>query len=83
MNFEKINRAIRKDGVNVLKAFINDFLNDVMIFLLNNKIERMLKFDTYSSSKKTIFEIFSINHSSFRLNLTFFNFDEINVVRFL
>ena len=39
MNFEKINRTIWKDDVNVLKAFINDFLNDVVILLSNNKIE--------------------------------------------
>ena len=83
MNFKKINRAIRKDGVNVLKTFINIVLNDVVISLLNNEIERMLKLDTYSLSKKMIFKTFSINCSFFRLNLTFFNFDEINVVRFL
>ena len=82
-NFKKINRAIRKDNVNVLKTFINDFLSDVVIFLSNKKIERMFKLDTYSSLKKTIFETFSINRSSFRLNSTFFNFDKINVVRFL
>ena len=39
MNFEKINRAIRKDNVSVLKTFINDFLNDVVIFRSNNEIE--------------------------------------------
>ena len=74
---------IRKDDVNVLKAFINDFLNNVVIFLLNNEIERMFKLDIYLFSKKTIFEISLINRSSFCLNLTSFNFDEINVVRFL
>ena len=83
MNFEKINRTIRENDVNVLKTFINDFLNNVIIFLLNNEIERMFKFDIYSFSKKTIFETFSINRSSFRLNSTSFNFDEINVVQFL
>ena len=83
MNFEKINRAIRKSNVNVLKTFINDFLNDVVIFLSNNEIERMFKFNTYSFLKKTNFKIFSINRSSFHLNSIFFNFDEINVVRFL
>ena len=82
-NLKKIDRAIRKDDVNVLKAFINDFLSDVVIFLLNNEIERMFKFDTYSPSEETIFETFSINHSSFRLSPTFLSFDEINVVRFL
>ena len=82
-NLEKINRAIRKDDVNVLKTFINDFLSDAVIFLLNNKIEQMFKLDTYSLSKKTIFKIFSINHSSFRLNPTSFSFDKINVIRFL
>ena len=81
--FEKIDQMIWKDDVSVLKAFINDFLNDVMIFLSSNEIERMLKFDTYSLLKKTIFETFSINRSFFRLNSIFFNFDEINVVRFL
>ena len=83
MNFKKIDRAIWKDGVNVLKTFINNFLNDVVIFLSNNEIERMFKFDTYSFSKKAIFETFSINRSFFCLSSTFFNFDEINVVRFL
>ena len=83
MNFEKINQTIRENDVNVLKTFINDFLNDVVIFLLNNEIEQMFKLDTYSFSEKTIFETFSINRSSFRLNSTFFNFNEINVVRFL
>ena len=82
-NFEKIDRAIWKNDVNVLKAFINDFLNDVVISLLNNEIERMFKFDTYSFLKKTIFKIFLINRSFFCLNLIFFSFDEINVVRFL
>ena len=51
-NFEKINRAIRENDVNILKTFINDFLNDVMISLLNNEIEWIFKFDTYSLSKK-------------------------------
>ena len=83
MNFEKINRAIREDGVSVLKTFINDFLSDVVIFLLSNEIERMLKLDTYPSSEKTIFETSSINRSFFRLSSTSFSFDEINVVRFL
>ena len=83
MNFEKIDRAIWKDDVSVLKTFINNFLSDVVIFLLNNKIERMFKFNTYSLSKKMIFKTFSINRLSFRLNSTSFNFDEINVVRFL
>ena len=83
MNFEKINRAIREGDVSVLKTFINDFLNDVIIFLSDNEIERMLKFDIYLFSEKVIFKIFSINRSSFRLNLTFFNFDEINVIQFL
>ena len=83
MNFERINRTIQKDDVNVLKTFINDFLNDVVIFLSNNEIKRMFKLDTYSFSKRTIFETFSINRSPFHLNSTFFNFDEINVVRFL
>ena len=83
MNLEKINRTIRKDDVNILKTFINDFLNDAVIFLSNNKIEQMLKLDIYSLSKKTIFETFSINCSFFRLNPTFFNFNKINVVRFL
>ena len=82
-NFEKINRAVWKDDVSVLKTFINDFLSDVVIFLSSNKVERMFKLNTYSFSKKTIFETFSINRSSFHLNSTFFNFDEINVVRFL
>ena len=82
-NFEKINRTIRKDDVSVLKAFINDFLNDIIIFLLNNEIERMLKLNTYSLSEKTIFKTFLINRSFFNLSLTSFNFDEINVVRFL
>ena len=82
-NFKRINRAIRENDVNVLKTFINDFLNDAVIFLSNNKINRMLKFDTYSFSKKTIFEIFSINRSSFHLNSTSFNFNEINVVQSL
>ena len=82
-NLEKINWTIRKNDVNVLKMFINDFLNDVVIFLSNNKVERMFKFDTYSLSKKTIFETFSINRSFFRLSSTSFNFDEINVVQFL
>ena len=79
-NFKKINRTIREDDVNILKTFINDFLNDVVIFLLNNEIERMLELNTYSSSEKMIFETFSINCSSFRLSSTSFNFDEINVV---
>ena len=80
MNFKKINRAIRKDDVNVLKIFINDFLNNVIIFLLNNEIERMFKFNTYLFLEKMIFEIFLINRSFFRLNSAFFNFDKINVV---
>ena len=63
--------------------FINDFLNDVIIFLLNNEIERMFELDIYSFSKKANFETFLINHSSFRLNSTSFNFNKINVVRFL
>ena len=74
---------IQKDDVNVLKTFINDFLNNVVIFLSNNKIERMFKFDIYLLLKKTIFETFSINRSSFRLNSTSFNFDKINVVQTL
>ena len=82
-NFEKINRAIQKDDVNVLKTFINNFLNNVVIFLLSNEIERMLKLNTYSLSKKTIFETSLINRSFFCLNTTFFSFDEINVIRFL
>ena len=82
-NFEKINQTIRKDDVNVLKTFINDFLSDIVIFLSNNEVERIFKFNTYSFSKKTIFETFSINRLFFRLNSTFFNFDEINVVWFL
>ena len=82
-NLEKINRAIQKNDVNILKTFINNFLSDVVIFLSNNEIERMFKFDTYSFSKKTIFETFSINRSSFHLNSTSFNFDKINIVRFL
>ena len=83
MNFKKINRTIQKNDVSVLKTFINDFLNDVVIFLSNNEIERMFKLDTYSFLKKTIFKTFSINRSFFHLNSTFFNFDKINVVRFL
>ena len=82
-NLEKINRVIRKGGVNVLKTFINDFLNDAVILLSNNRVERMLKFDTYSFSEKTIFETFSINRSSFCLSPTSFSFDEVNVVQFL
>ena len=74
---------IQKNGVNVLKAFINDFLSNIMIFLSNNEIEQMFKFNTYLLLKEMIFETFSINRSSFRLNSTFFNFNEINVVRFL
>ena len=74
---------IRENGVNVLKAFINDFLNDVVIFLLNNEIERMFKLNTYSFLKKTIFETFLINRSFFHLNSTSFNYNKINVVRFL
>ena len=83
MNFKEINRTIRKDDVNVLKTFINDFLNDIMIFLSNNEIEQMFKFNIYLFLKKTIFKTFSINRSLFRLNSISFNFDEINVVRFL
>ena len=83
INFEKINRAIRKDNVSVLKAFINDFLNNVMISSLNNEIERMFKFDTYLFSEKAIFETFSINRLFFCLSSTFFNFDEIDVIQFL
>ena len=63
--------------------FINNSLNDVIIFLLNNKIERMFKFDTYSFSEKMIFETFLINCSLFCLSSTFFNFDKINVIQFL
>ena len=74
---------IRKSDVNVLKTFINDFLSDVVIFLSNNEIKRMFKFNTYLFSEKMIFETFSINRSFFYLSSTFFNFDEINVVRFL
>ena len=65
MNFEKslnkcrcknnVNRTNREESINVLKTFINDFLNDVVISLLNNEVERMLKFNTYSSSKKKRF----------------------------
>ena len=69
--------------MNVLKTFINDFLNDIIISLLNNKIERMFKFNTYSLLEKTIFKTFLINYLFFRLNLTSFNFDEINIVQFL
>ena len=79
-NFKRINRTIRKNDVNVLKTFINDFLNDVVISLSSNEIKQMFKFNTYLFSKKIIFETFSINHSFFRLSSTFFNFDEINVV---
>ena len=82
-NFEKINRAIQKGGVSILKTFINDFLNDAVIFLSDNGIERIFKLDTYSFSKKAISETFSINCSLFRLSSTSFNFNEINVVRFL
>ena len=82
-DFEKINWMIWKNDINVLKAFINDFLNDVVIFLSNNEIKRMLKFNTYSFSKKAIFEIFSINRWFFCRNSTFFNFAVINVVQFL
>ena len=82
-NFEKINWAIQKGDVNVLRTFINNFLNDVIIFLSDNEIERMFKFNIYLFSEKTIFEIFLINRSSFRLNLTSFSFDKINIVRFL
>ena len=82
-DLERINRTIRKDGVGVLKTFINDFLDDAVIFLSNNEIERMFKLDTYPPSEKTISETFSINRSLFRLSSTSFNFDEINVVRFL
>ena len=69
--------------MNVLKAFINNFLNDVVISLSNNEIERMLEFNIYLFLKKANFETFLINCSPFYLNSTFFNFDEINVVRFL
>ena len=83
MNFEEINQTIRKNDVNVLKTFINDFLSDVVIFLSNNKIERIFKLDIYLFLKRMIFKIFSINCSSFHLNSTSFNFNKINVVRFL
>ena len=43
----KINRAKRERDVNILKAFINDFLNDVVIFLKSsNEIDLILKFKT-------------------------------------
>ena len=80
MNFEKINWTIWKNDVSVLKTFINDSLNDVIIFLSNNEIERMFKFNIYSFLKEIIFEIFFINYSSFRLNSIFFNFNKINIV---
>ena len=82
-NFKKIDWTIRENGVNVLKAFINDFLNDAVIFLSNNEIKQIFELNTYLFSEKTIFETFSINCSFFRLNSTSFNFDEINVVQFL
>ena len=83
MNFKRIDWAIWKNDVNVLKIFINDFLSDIMIFLSNNEIERMFKFDTYSFLKKIIFEIFSINYLFFRRSLTFFNSAMMNVIQFL
>ena len=43
----------------------------------------MFKLNIYLFLKKTNFKIFLINHLSFGLNSTFFNFDEINIVRFL
>ena len=40
----KANRAKLKKNINVLKTFINNFLNNVVIFLkLNNEIVLMLK----------------------------------------
>ena len=83
MNFKKINWTVQENNVNVLKIFINDFLNNVVIFLSSNEIKRMFKLNIYSFLKKTIFKTFSINRSSFRLSLTSFNFDKINVVQFL
>ena len=41
------NRANREKDVNVLKVFINDFLNDAVISLKsNNEINLILKFKT-------------------------------------
>ena len=42
-----INRANREKDVNVLKMFINDFLNDVVTFLKSsNEVVLMLKLKT-------------------------------------
>ena len=52
INFKEINRAIRKNDINILKTFINDFLNDIIIFLSDNEIEQMFKFNIYLFLKK-------------------------------